>query len=106
MSIHHRRTRGDSERKIYFHIVCRAMILILLGVVYNGIPVDWSTGEGWANHRYPSVLGRIGLAYLFAALITMNTKRLGRWLWLIGLLVGYWAALRFIPVPGFLIFEL
>ena len=101
MSIHHRRTRGDSERKIYFHIVCRAMILILLGVVYNGIPVDWSTGEGWANHRYPSVLGRIGLAYLFAALITMNTKRLGRWLWLIGLLVGYWAALRFIPVPGF-----
>lgn len=101
MSIQHRRGRGDSDRKIYIHIVLRGIILVLLGIVYNGIPVDWSTTEGWVNHRYPSVLGRIGLAYMFAALIAMNTKWLGRWLWLIGLLIGYWAALRFIPVPGF-----
>lgn len=101
MSIQHRRARGDSDRKIYLHIFLRGIILVLLGVVYNGIPADWTTTEGWVNHRYPSVLGRIGLAYMFAALIAMNTKWLGRWLWLAGLLLGYWAALRFIPVPGF-----
>jgi predicted acyltransferase len=47
------------------------------------------------------VLGRIGLAYMFAALIAMNTQLTGRLLTIVGLLLGYWAALRFIPVPQF-----
>ena len=101
LSIRHRRARGDSDRKIYFHVVTRAFLLVLLGIVYNGLPANWTAVESWGNVRYASVLGRIGLAYMFAALIAINTKSLGRWLWLIGLLLGYWAALRFIPVPEF-----
>ena len=101
LSLSHRRARGDSQRSIYGHVILRAVLLVALGVIYNGIPTDWTSSEGWANHRYPSVLGRIGLAYLFAALIAMNARSWGRWLWLVGLLMGYWAALRFIPVPGF-----
>ena len=100
-SIGHRRARGDSESKIYGHIILRAVLLVALGIIYNGLPADWTSREGWANHRYPSVLGRIGLAYMFAALIAMNAKSWGRWMWLLGVLIGYWAALRFIPVPGF-----
>ncbi|MEC9093678.1 MAG: DUF5009 domain-containing protein, partial [Planctomycetota bacterium] len=101
LSIEQRRARGESQRKIYIHIFIRAILLVLLGVVYNGVPEDWTVTEEWANQRYASVLGRIGLAYLFAALIVMNTRSMGRWLWTIGLLVSYWVALRFIPVPGF-----
>ena len=101
LSIQHRRRRGDSDRKIYGHILLRGVLLVVLGVVHNGLPTDWTTTAGWQNHRYPSVLGRIGLAYLFAALIVMRTDLRGRLLWIVGLLVGYWAALRFIPVPGF-----
>jgi predicted acyltransferase len=47
------------------------------------------------------VLGRIGLAYLFAALIVLNVRVRCQLLWIAGLLVGYWAALKFIPVPGY-----
>ncbi len=63
--------------------------------------MDWSQPEEWANLRGPSVLGRIGLAYMFAALIAMHTQLRGRMLWIAGLLLGYWAALRFVPAPGF-----
>ena len=74
----------------------RGLLLVLLGMIYNGI-LDFD----FRNARYPSVLGRIGLAYMFAALIALNTSWRGRLAWFVGLLVGYWAALKFIPVPGF-----
>ena len=65
-------------------------------MIYNGL-----LKFDWPNTRLPSVLGRIGLAYLFAGLIVLNTGVRGRIAWIVGLLVGYWAALKFIPVPGF-----
>ncbi len=90
-----RLARGDSKQELYRHVIVRGLVLVLLGMVYNGLlRFDWET------MRYPSVLGRIGLAYLFAALIVLNTEWRGRLLWFGGLLVGYWAALKFIPVPG------
>jgi predicted acyltransferase len=55
----------------------------------------------FSNVRFPSVLGRIGLGYLFAALIVLHTRPRNQLLTAIGLLLGYWAALKFIPVPGF-----
>jgi predicted acyltransferase len=65
-------------------------------MIYNGL-----LKFDLANMRYASVLGRIGLAYMFAALIVVNAKWPGQLLCAIGLLVGYWAALKFIPVPGY-----
>jgi predicted acyltransferase len=102
ISIENRLAKGDSRSTLYRHIVQRGLMLVFLGVVYNGLlTMDWSDPAAWASLRYPSVLGRIGLAYMFAALIAMNTQLRGRLLWIAGLLIGYWAALRFIPVPGF-----
>lgn len=87
---------GDSKRDLYRHVLVRGLVLVVLGMIYNGLfKFDWAT------MRYPSVLGRIGLAYMFAALIALNTGVRGRLLWFVGLLVAYWAALKFIPVPGF-----
>jgi predicted acyltransferase len=95
-SFEKRLARGDSKWMLYRHVVQRGLLLVLLGMIYNGL-----LNFDWANMRYPSVLGRIGLAYLFAALIVLNTRVRGQLIWIGGLLVGYWAALKFIPVPGF-----
>lgn len=86
--------RGATKRDLYRHAVVRGLALVLLGMIYNGL-----LNFNWPNMRLPSVLGRIGLAYMFAALIVLNTELRGRLIWIAGLLAGYWAALKFIPVP-------
>lgn len=95
-SFENRLERGDSRAQLYRHVIIRGLMLVLLGMIYNGL-----LRFDWPNTRYPSVLGRIGLAYMFAALIVLNTNVRGQVLWIIGVLVGYWALLRFVPVPGF-----
>lgn len=88
--------RGDTLQQLHRHVVVRGLVLVLLGWLYSGIlKFEWET------MRYPSVLGRIGLAYLFAGLIFLHTELRGRLIWIVGLLLGYWAALKWIPVPGF-----
>jgi len=52
-----------------------------------------------AELRYGSVLGRIGLAWMFAALIFMNTRLKGRIVWFWSLLIGYWLLLLIFPAP-------
>jgi predicted acyltransferase len=88
--------RGDSKAQMYRHVVTRGLLLILLGLIHNGL-MEFD----WANLRYPSVLGFIGLAYMMAGLIVLNAGLRGQVLWFVGVLVAYWAALKFIPVPGF-----
>lgn len=50
--------------------------------------------------RYPSVLGRIGLAGMFAQIIYLYSSNRAQWFWLAGLLIGYWLFMTFYPVPG------
>jgi predicted acyltransferase len=83
---------NDSRRSIYKHVISRGLILVFLGIIYNnGIKFDF------ANLRYGSVLGRIGLAWMFAALIFMNTKLTWRIVWFWSLLIGYWMLLMLFP---------
>jgi predicted acyltransferase len=88
--------RGDSRMQLYRHVVARGSLLVLLGLIYNGLfTFDWS------NMRYTSVLGRIGLAYLLAALVVLNTRWPAQLAAAALLLIAYWAALKLVPVPGF-----
>jgi predicted acyltransferase len=74
----------------------RGLTLLLLGLIYNGVIRD-----GFQNPRVCSVLGQIGLAYMFAALIVIYTKGLKQRLyWLGGILVGIMAIHLLVPVPG------
>jgi predicted acyltransferase len=88
--------RGDGKMELCRHVIVRGLLLVFLGMVYNGL-LEFD----WAGMRYASVLGRIGLAYMFAALIVVNAKWPGQLVWAAGLLVAYWAALKFVPVPGY-----
>lgn len=84
--------RNDSRKSIYIHIISRGLILVLLGILYvNRVSFNF------ANLQYSSVLGRIGLAWMFAALIFMNTKLSFRIVWFWGLLIGYWLLLLLFP---------
>lgn len=96
LSFEKRLARGDTKGQVTRHVIVRGLVLVLLGMIYNGL-LEFD----WPNTRLPSVLGRIGLAYLFAGIIVLNTTWRGQLMWLAGLLVGYWAALKFVPVPGF-----
>jgi len=83
---------NDSPQSIYKHVISRGLILVLLGILYNnGVRFDL------ANLRYGSVLGRIGLAWMFGALIFMNTKLSFRIIWFWALLLGYWLLLLLFP---------
>lgn len=95
-SIGKRLERGDDRKAIYLHSIKRCLLLILLGLVYNGL-----FDLNWEKLRFGSVLGRIGIAWLFAVIIFMNTDKKGQIIWFGGILIGYWAVMKLIPVPGF-----
>ncbi len=90
---------GASRKSLYIQIFRRGLILVFFGLIYNGL-----LKFDFANLRCASVLGRIGLAWMFAALIFINTnKRNVRIAWCAGLLVFYWLLLAFVPAfdnPG------
>jgi len=91
-SLAKRRENNDSKASIYKHVIFRGLILVLLGILYNN-----AVKFNFAELRYGSVLGRIGLAWMFAALIFMNTKLNARIIWCSALLIGYWLLLLLFP---------
>jgi len=95
-SISRRREKGIASKALYFHIIKRAIVLILLGLVLNGL-LQFNLPE----MRWSGVLQRIGVCYLFAALIAIHTGWLIQLLIAGGLLLVYWFIVMFIPVPGF-----
>ncbi|MEG1635243.1 MAG: DUF5009 domain-containing protein [Rikenellaceae bacterium] len=93
-SLGKKRECGFSSRQIYLNIVRRGITLIALGVIYNGI-----LQFDFENMRYASVLGRIGLGWMIAALIFINTKFITRVIIFVSLLIGYWLIVGFIAAP-------
>ncbi len=88
--------KGKSDKEIFFHICKRAIVLILFGLaVYGFFRFDWP------KMRWSSVLGRIGICYFFAGLLVLKTNWKVQAYVVLGILVGYWAAVKFIPVPGY-----
>jgi len=85
----------EQRRKAYGHIVIRAAVLFLLGVLFYG-----GAGEPWPEIRLAGVLQRIALCYLFAALLFMHLQWRGIIAVIAVVLIGYWILLTFVPVPG------
>jgi predicted acyltransferase len=95
LSFSTRRARGDSRQTLIKHVARRSALMLLIGYAIRILPyVDFS------HMRYPGVLQRIALVYLFASVITLWTSTRGRILWIAALLAGYYAVSRFVPVPG------
>jgi predicted acyltransferase len=89
--------KGTARKKLLMRVIRRGLTLVVLGLIYN---------NGLRLHpiseiRFGSVLGRIGLAYMFANIIYLYTTRKGQVIWLVSLLIGYWLLLSFTSAPGF-----
>lgn len=85
------------KKKIYRSMLKRTCILLVLGFIVNGL----LKFDGYDQTRFASVLGRIGLAWFFAALIYLNFDLKKQIFWFVGILIGYYLVMLFIPVPGF-----
>jgi len=95
-SVTRRLERGQSRAKLYLHIIKRTALLILLGLILNGL-----LHFNWPQMRWPGVLQRIGLCYFFAALLVMNTKWKTQAIVTGAILLLYWVLMTLIPVPGY-----
>ncbi|MBU7586018.1 MAG: DUF5009 domain-containing protein [Nostoc sp. TH1S01] len=91
---------------VYQRILRRGLILFSLGLFLAlfSLTLDWlikGIPPNFSTLRIMGVLQRISLAYVLAALAVLNLSR--RWLWILAavVLIGYWLAMQFIPVPGF-----
>jgi predicted acyltransferase len=92
-----RRRRGETRRQIFLHAIKRSLILIAIGLLVNASPLIGLDFHTW---RFEGVTQRIGICYLFASILELWTGRRDQWIVLAACLVGYWALLRFAPVPG------
>jgi predicted acyltransferase len=96
-SVGREREKGTPKGRLLRRVIRRGLVLVLLGVIYNnGLKI-----HPLAEVRFCSVLGRIGLAYMFANIIYLYTSKRGQWIWFGSLLVGYWLLLAFTSAPGF-----
>ena len=91
-SIAKQRASGVTEKQIFIKTIKRGLVLIFLGMVYNGF-----FGFDFEKMRYASVLGRIGLAWMFSALLFMKFKPKILAVIAIVILTGYWLLLWLIP---------
>jgi predicted acyltransferase len=88
---------GASRMALWGHVVRRAVILFLLGMVVNNFPFFHP-----ATLRFYGVLPRIAVCYLIVGTFYIffpgwKSKVVA----LVGALVGYWILMRYVPVPGF-----
>jgi predicted acyltransferase len=94
--------KGKTRQQLLLRVIKRAFILVLLGlVVNNGIKI-----MPISEIRFPSVLGRIGIAYMFANIIYLYSKERWQMFWFAFFIIGYWLLLKFTSAPGFPIGDL
>ena len=90
------RKKGKTNGEIIIHMAKRSAVLILLGLVNYGL-----LRFDWPAMRWSSVLGRIGICYFIAGLFVLYTNWRIQAVVILIILIGYWAAVSFIPVPGY-----
>lgn len=92
-SLASRAARGQSRARMIGHAGWRAVVLVLLGVFLR------SVGRAQTNWTFEDTLTQIGLGYLFLFLIGLRPVR-EQWAWFGLILLGYWAAFAFYPLPA------
>jgi len=89
--------KTQDKQKVLFRVIRRGLILVALGVMHNnGLQL-----RPLSDIRFCSVLGRIGVAYMFANIIFIYSKRNAQIIWFWALIIGYWLLLKFTSAPGY-----
>jgi predicted acyltransferase len=85
----------EGKNAVYKRLVRRLILLYLFGVIYYG-----GMRNLWPEIRLLGVLQRIALTYFIAGILYLNLDLKGLIITAAGILLGYWALLSFVPVPG------
>jgi predicted acyltransferase len=85
----------EGTRAAHIRVLRRTLLLYALGIIYYG-----GASQHWADIRFLGVLQRIAICYGAASLLLLNLKLRGLVAACVALLVGYWALMTFVPVPG------
>jgi predicted acyltransferase len=89
--------KGKSREQLLLRVIKRGFILVLLGLIANnGLKI-----MPLADIRFASVLGRIGIAYMFANIIYLYAKEWMLIFWFFFFIIGYYLLLKFTSAPGF-----
>jgi len=103
-------TLSRSTLGSWSRIVRRSLVILGFGLFLTGFPFWFNPAFTPATWRFPGVLQRIAVCYLVAAFLYRLTVpngerqdlrhaiRLGGWI--VGVLLVYWAAMTWMPVPG------
>jgi predicted acyltransferase len=90
-----RKYQGGDRGKLYRRVLRRSAVIYLLGLFLSLFP-DFDLSRA----RYVGVLPRIAIVYLVTAVLVIKLSRRAL-IWVTGLLlVGYWALMTLVPVPG------
>lgn len=92
-SIGNRIARGQSKARLTWHAAWRALVLVLLGVFLRSI------GHAQTYWTFEDTLSQIGLGYLVLFVLGFRPVR-DQWIALGVILVGYWLAFVWYPLPG------
>jgi predicted acyltransferase len=90
--------KGASPGRVFARAAKRSAILFLLGLLLAAFPYY---NLDLAHLRIPGVLQRISLAFLLASPVVLFLKPRAQVAVAVALLLGYWAAMTLVPVPGF-----
>jgi predicted acyltransferase len=91
-----RRQQQATRIGVYRKIIWRGLAIFAIGVFLANFP-DFSL-DGF---KLTGVLQRIAIVYVIASLIALNSRWKVQVATTLGLLLGYWAAMALIPVPGY-----
>ena len=92
-----RMSRGATRKELFLHALRRTFVLFLAGFVVNNFPLFHMQ-----TARYYGVLPRIAICYfVVATLYLISPAWKDKVVIALACLVGYWALLRFVTVPGY-----
>lgn len=91
-----KRLEAPQKNRLYGKILRRGLVIFGIGVFLANFP-----GFSWADFKVTGVLQRIAVVYVIASFIVLNSRWKTQVTTIAALLVGYWAAMTLIPVPGY-----
>jgi predicted acyltransferase len=90
------RRRGVA-RRLGPHVIRRGLVLFALGLILNAIEMK---PLAWTAFRIPGVLQRIAIVYVAVAWLTEHASLRAQLVTAASALLGYWAVMMLVPVPG------
>lgn len=104
ISLTKRKEQGVDQKKLIIQIVKRGLIIFAIGIFMAAWPF-WIFAENkfidLSTLRLVGVLPRIGVVYIITSLIFLKTNIKAQAIVGAVLLLGYWAVMTLIPVPGY-----